>query len=288
MVKIFFIVTLILASFGFATTDPHKIEKKITSLEKPLYNPFVENYILNELKTLRDENRDLKIDLHETMAKKEVDISNNAINYATSTINNMFYILAAATSLLVIVGWTSIRDMNAKIKNIVDEKISKVINDYEKRMETVEEDLKQRSKQVIQNQKDIEKTNTIHSLWMRASSETTLSGKVDVYNEILEHRPDDVEAIIYKADAVLDLGEANWALNLTNQALQIDNNYADAFYQRAKVYSVLGFIENAIEDLEKAVSLNEQYISEIENEEEFKVLIQEEKVQQLLSRLTNV
>ena len=288
MVKIFFIVTLILSSFGFATTDPHKIEKKITSLEKPLYNPFVENYILNELKTLRDENRDLKIDLHETMAKKEVDISNNAINYATSTINNMFYILAAATSLLVIVGWTSIRDMNAKIKNIVDEKISKVINDYEKRMETVEEDLKQRSKQVIQNQKDIEKTNTIHSLWMRASSETTLSGKVDVYNEILEHRPDDVEAIIYKADAVLDLGEANWALNLTNQALQIDNNYADAFYQRAKVYSVLGFIENAIEDLEKAVSLNEQYISEIENEEEFKVLIQEEKVQQLLSRLTNV
>ena len=200
----------------------------------------------------------------------------------------MFYILAAATSLLVIVGWTSIRDMNAKIKNIVDEKISKVINDYEKRMETVEEDLKQRSKQVIQNQKDIEKTNTIHSLWMRASSETTLSGKVDVYNEILEHRPDDVEAIIYKADAVLDLGEANWALNLTNQALQIDNNYADAFYQRAKVYSVLGFIENAIEDLEKAVSLNEQYISEIENEEEFKVLIEEEKVKQLLSRLTNI
>jgi tetratricopeptide (TPR) repeat protein len=264
------------------------IEKQVNQIQKPLYTPFVENYILNELKQLREENRDLKIDLHETLAKKEVDISNNAINYATATINNMFYILAAATSLLVIVGWTSIRDMNAKIKNIVDEKISKVINDYEKRMESVEEDLKQRSKQVIQNQKDIEKTNTIHSLWMRASSETTLNGKVDIYNEILEHRADDVEAIIYKADAVLGLGEANWALNLTNQALEIDENYADAYYQRAKVYSALGFIENSIEDLEKAVELNEQYISEIENEKEFKSLLEDKKLEHLLARLTDI
>ena len=288
MAKVFFINILFLVNLVFAMTDPNQIEKRVTNLEKPLYNPFVENYILNELKLLRDENRDLKIDLHETMAKKEVDISNYAINYATSTINNMFYILAAATSLLVIVGWTSIRDMNAKIKNIVDEKISKVISDYETRMESVEEDLKQRSKQVIQNQKDIEKTNTIHSLWMRASSETTLSGKVDIYNEILEHRPDDVEAIIYKADTVLDLGEANWALNLTNQALKIDDNYAAAFYQRAKVNSVLGFIENVIEDLEKAISLNEQYISEIENEAEFKILVENERIKQLLARLTKI
>lgn len=287
MVKFILLITILCSSLAVATTSSEKIENKIQSLEKPLYNPFVENYILNELKMLRDENRDLKIDLHETMAKKEVDISNNAINYATATINNMFYILAAATSLLVIVGWTSIKDMNAKIKNVVDEKVSKVINDYEKRMEIVEEDLKQRSKQVIQNQKDIEKTNTVHSLWMRASSETTLNGKIDIYNEILEHRPDDVEAIIYKADAVLDLGEANWALNLTNQALQIDESYADAYYQRAKVYSVLGFTENAIEDLEKAVELNEQYISEIENEDEFKVLLEDEKVKQLLARLSD-
>ncbi len=284
MVKFILLITILFGSLLAATTNSEKIENKIQSLEKPLYNPFVENYILNELKTLRDENRDLKIDLHETMAKKEVDISNNAISYATATINNMFYILAAATSLLVIIGWTSIKDMNAKIKNVVDEKVSKVINDYENRMEIVEEDLKQRSKQVIQNQKDIEQTNTIHSLWMRASSETTLNGKVDIYNEILEHRPDDVEAIIYKADAVLDLGEANWALNLTNQALQIDETYADAYYQRAKVYSVLGFIENAIEDLEKAVALNEQYLHEIENEDEFKILLQEKNLEELLSR----
>ena len=264
--------------------DQSKIKEKIDTLQKPLYNPFVENYILNELKQLREENRDLKVDLHETLAKKEVEISNNAIGYATSTINNMFYILAAATSLLVIIGWTSIKDMNNNIKNIVDEKVSKTIQEYENRMYSIEKDLEKRSKQVIQNQKDIEETNLIHSLWMRASQEATLSGKIEVYDEILNIRPNDVEAIVYKADAVLDMGEANWALNLTNQALEIENSYGAAFYQRAKVNSVLGYLDNAVEDFERSVELNEQYIFEIKNDEEFKELLSKPKIKKLLSK----
>lgn len=269
----------------FANTNDTKANQEVQKIQKPLYNPFVENYILHEIKQLRDENRDLKVDLHETLAKKEVEISNNAISYATSTINNMFYILAAATSLLVIVGWSSIRDMNSKIESIIDNKVSTVINEYETRMHSIEKDLEKRSKQVFQNQKDIEETNTIHSLWMRASQETTLNGKIEMYDEILRIRPDDIEAIVYKADAVLDLGEVHWALNLANQALEIETNYASAYYQRAKVYSVLGFLENAIEDLEKAIELNEQYIFEIKNEDEFKDLLTHEKMEPLLQNL---
>jgi len=281
-IVLFLLFISVLCSSASSDFNQTKIKEKIDSLEKPIYTPFVENYILHELKQLREENRDLKIDLHETLAKKEVEISSNAISYATSTINNMFYILAAATSLLVIVGWTSIRDMNTKIESIIDSKVSSVINEYELRMHTIEKDLEKRSKQVFQNQKDIEETNTIHSLWMRASQETTLNGKIEIYDEILRIRTDDIEAIVYKADAVLDLGEAHWALNLTNQALEIEDSYASAFYQRAKVYSVLGFIDDAIEDLEQAINLNEQYLFEVKNEAEFEELLTHEKLEELL------
>jgi len=277
-----YILLLLITINLFANTVEDKAEENVKHLQKALYTPFVENYILNEIKLLRDENRDLKIDLHETLAKKEVDISNNAIGYATATINNMFYILAAATSLLVIVGWSSIRDMNSKIESIIDSKVSSVIDEYESRMHTIEKDLEKRSRQVFQNQKDIEETNTLHSLWMRASQETTLNGKIEIYDEILRIRTDDIEAIVYKADAVLDLGEAHWALNLTNQAIDIEDTYASAFYQRAKVYSVLGFIDNAIEDLEKAIEMNEQYIFEIKNEIEFKDILDHERLVELL------
>ncbi len=278
-----FLLLFIIVSVTFAiTTKEEKVQNRINNLEKPLYNPFVENYILHEIKQLREENRNLKVELHETLAKKEITMSNNVVNYATSTINNMFYIIAAATSLLVIVGWTSIKDTNEKVKNMIDEKTSKIIEEYEERLLNFERDLESRSKQVKRNQHEIEVTNTIHSLWLRASQESTPAGKVEIYDEILNIRPDEVEALTYKADAVLDMGEANWALNLTNQALEIDNSYANAYYQRSKIYAVLGQEENAILDLEKSIDLNEQYVEEIENDEEFETLISNEKVQEIL------
>jgi len=280
-----FILLWIVATLSLLASENNAtVTQKIDALQKPLYNPFVENYILHELKTLRDENRDLKNELYDRLAKKEVDISNNAINYATSTINNMFYIIAAASSFLVLIGWGSIKDMNDKIGKIVDERVSKVIEEYEERMHSVEKDLEKRSAQVLQNQKDIELTNTIHSLWMRASQENTPNGKIEVYDEILSYRKDDVEALTYKADAILELGEVNWALNLSNQALEIEPQYPNALYQRAKVYSVMGLSESAIEDLEKALELNEHYVTEIEIQEEFKSLQSEASFHKLIAK----
>lgn len=282
LLKLMLFLTLTLT----ANDASHKAKNEVNEIKKPLYTPFVENYILQEIKQLRDENRNLKVELHETLAKKEVELTNNAINYTTSTINNMFYIIAAATSLLVIIGWSSMRDINSKIESIIDEKVSSVINEYEARMHVVEKDLEKRSKQVLQNQKDIEETNTIHSLWMRSSQETTLQGKIEIYDDILRIRPDDVEALVYKSDAVLKLGEAHWALNLTNQALDIESDFAQAFYERAKVYSALGFFDNAVNDLQKAVELNEQYVFEIKREDEFKEeVIENEEVQELLKNI---
>lgn len=287
-VLLLLISTILIAQSKTEPVTKEKIDEKVSSLKKPLYNPFVENYILNEIKQLREENRDLKIDLHKTLAKKEVDISTNVINYATSTINNMFYIIAAASSILVIIGWSSIRDINEKVKHMIDEKTSKTILEYDERMSMFEKDLAKRAKQVKQNEQEIEIMNAIHSLWLRASQETTPSGKIEIYDEILKIRPDEAEALTYKADATLDLGEANWSLSLTNQALEIDSDYPNAFYQRAKVYAVLGQEDNAIVDLEKAIELNEEYIYKIETEEEFAELVNHEDVKKMLEKKVEV
>lgn len=288
-----FVLLFVVLGFNFIVANDEinnfmqkdeKANKEIKELKKPLYSPFVENYILHEIRQLRDENRNLRIELHETLAKKEVEISNNAIGYATSTINNMFYIIAAATSLLVIIGWSSIKDTNEKVKNMIDEKTSKIIEEYEERLLNFEKDLEKRTKQVKQNQHEIEVTNTIHSLWLRASQESTPVGKVEIYDEILNIRPDEVEALTYKADAVLDMGEGHWALNLANQAIGIDDSYPNAYYQRSKIYAALGQDDNAIVDLEKAIDLNDQYVQEIENDHEFDNLKTNEKVQELIKQ----
>jgi tetratricopeptide (TPR) repeat protein len=281
----YLILIVLIFSFNLnANTNVHEqnINEKVSKLEKPLYNPFVENYILNELKQLREENRNLKVEIHSTLAKKEVDINNSVINYATSTINNMFYIIATASSILVIIGWTSIREINEKVRSKIEEKTSKTINEYELRMSAFEESLSKRASQVKQNEQDIIDMNLIHSLWLRASTEATPSGKIEIYDEILETRPNDIEAITFKADAALNLGEANWSLKLSDQALEIDSEYSEAFYQRAKAYSVLQQEEHAIQDLEKAISLNENYLLQIEDEEIFKENLDEQSIKNLL------
>lgn len=99
-----------------AASSEQKIQERLQKLDKPLYNPFVENYILHEIKTLRDENRELRIKLHETLVKKEFNVDR-----LTSTINNMFYIIAAASTILVFIGWSSFRETNEKIKTASDD-----------------------------------------------------------------------------------------------------------------------------------------------------------------------
>lgn len=282
-ISLFFLICSLYMSANIKNIENEKkLKEKINTIEKPLYTPFVENYILNEIKQLREENRDLKVELHKTLAKKEIEMSSNVINYATSTINNMFYIIAAASSILVIIGWSSIKDINDKIKNMVDEKTSKTIQKYEEKMAGFEQDLAKRARQVKHNENEIKIMNTIHSLWLRASQETTPTGKIEAYDEILDIRPNEVEALIYKADAVLDIGEANWSLNLTNQALLIDKNYPSAYFQRAKAYAVLEYEDNAIDDLQKAIQLNEEYATKIETEEEFIGLLNNERVKEMI------
>jgi len=282
-ILLFFLICSLYLSANIKTVENEKnLKEKINTIEKPLYTPFVENYILNEIKQLREENRDLKVELHKTLAKKEIEMSTNVINYATSTINNMFYIIAAASSILVIIGWSSIKDINEKIRNMVDEKTSKTIQKYEEKMAGFEQDLAKRARQVKHNENEIKIMNTIHSLWLRASQETTPTGKIEAYDEILDIRPNEVEALIYKADAVLDIGEANWSLNLANQALLIDKNYPSAYFQRAKAYAVLEYEENAIDDLQKAIELNEEYATKIETEEEFIGLLNNERVKEMI------
>lgn len=271
---------------GITKPEDQQIEAKIPELDDKMFTPFVELYVLEELKLLRQENRDLKVELFDTITQKELKVARSAIDYATSTINNMFYIIAAASSILVLLGWNSLRDVNDRIKNTVEEQINRLIRDNETRMNNLEVDLAERSHQVLKNQEEIAKTNTIHSLWMRAGLESTPNGKIEIYDHILSMRPNDAEVLSYKADAALEMGEANWALSLANQALSIDETYPNALYQRACAFAVLGYPDNAIDDLEKALEDNEYYIEEIMRDRAFESIREAGRFVEIIEKYT--
>ncbi len=263
---------LLLFISGFSTANVEYSGASTIDIKEPMYNPFVERYVLDELKSIRQGQQDLRVELTEKVANTHLDISDRALSYTYETTTNIFYIITISASLLVLLGWRSMQDVKDNIKAETSRKISTIIQEYEQRLDEIEKKLKRRSEQILVTQQDISNTNSVHSLWMRAALEKSDQEKLSIYDEILELKPDDIEALTYKADALLDIDEDKWSLSLSNQAIKIDEEYSMAYWQRACAKAKLGQYDDAIEDIKVAISLRDTLKEEVEGEAYFENL----------------
>lgn len=249
------------------TPQQQKAQQKVDKLKKPLYTPFVERYVLDELKALRTEMLDLRAEMVEKITHREMAVADRTMTYATDTVTYFFYLIAGASSLLVLVGWNSIREIKDHVHSQAREQVTSLVQEYEERLREIEVQLQDKTKAIDENAEQIELTNEIHSLWLRASQDANPSSRIEIYDQILKLRPLDVEALTYKADSVLEMGEPRWAISLCRQALTRDQENGHAFYQLACAYSACGQDELALDYLTRAVNSHPAYMdSALEDE----------------------
>lgn len=234
-----------------------KAEQTIEALNAPLYSPFTERYLLDEVKTLRQMLADHRVEVTEKMTDRELEVADKALMYATDTITYFFYLIAGASTLLVLIGWNSLREIKERASALANDEIQRITSSYEERLEKLERELHSKSRHIAATQEEIELTNEVHSLWLKASQESSAQNKIAIYDQILGLRPEDVEAITYKADAALLLGQAQWANALANRALTIDPENSHAKYQRACALAESGYMEEALRDLSEAIETSE-------------------------------
>lgn len=266
---------LLVFIFNSAIAETGRSEQAVEhveNIEKPLYSPFVERYVLDELKQLRIDLASQKHEMIQQIVDREHTSVDRAVSYATDTVTYFFYLIAAATSVLVLVGWSSIRDIKERVHSLADEEISKLVKEYEQRLHAIEQQLNQKTLHIAENREEIELTKEIQSLWLRAGQDSSPASKISIYDEILSLRKNDCEALTYKADAVLELNEPQWAANLCHQALGIDPENSHAFYQLACAYTVLGQFDDAVHYLAEAIKRRESYKSELMDDEALKPL----------------
>lgn len=276
-----FLLLVLLTNASFAS----KMDS--VQIKEPLFTPFIERYILDEIKFLRVEQQKVREDVAEKVADAKLESSDRAIGYTTDTVNNIFYIITATASILVIMGWTSLRDINKRVRIMVEDKVKILTDDYEKRLSEIEKTVKKKSDQLIKTQEEVVKSNNIRGIWMRAAIEPSTKEKISLYDEILEINPDNVEAITYKAEAVLELGEDEWALNLAKKAIEQDEEYGYAYWQKACAEAELGLTQDAIDDILIAIEKTPSLKVKIENEESFKSLHEKEAFNQLIEEVRN-
>lgn len=69
---------------------PAEPQNQLDQLEEPMFKPFIERYILDELKQLRNDQQLLRVELTEKIAHLRLDASDRAIRYTADTTNNIF------------------------------------------------------------------------------------------------------------------------------------------------------------------------------------------------------
>jgi tetratricopeptide (TPR) repeat protein len=242
---------------GDVDAQQAKAQQTIEALNAPLYSPFTERYLLDEVKTLRQMLADHRVEVTEKMTDRELEVADKALMYATDTVTYFFYLIAGASTLLVLIGWNSLREIKERASALANDEIQRITSSYEERLEKLERELHSKSRHIAATQEEIELTNEVHSLWLKASQESSAQNKIAIYDQILGLRPEDVEAITYKADAALLLGQAQWANALANRALTIDPENSHAKYQRACAHAESGYIEEALRDLSEAIETSE-------------------------------
>ncbi|OHU90212.1 MULTISPECIES: TPR end-of-group domain-containing protein [Pseudoalteromonas] len=266
MKSLFFVLCAIIFSAGANAQQTTQTEAQqqqvLNELKEPMYRPLLERYILDELKSVRYDQQKLREDLTKQVTHSQLDAADRALTYTTDTINNVLFIITATASILVVVGWNSLRDIKSKVEDLVKERVGNITQEYEQRLQVLESKLKERSEEILNNHKKITITNEVHSLWMRANLESDMNSKIEIYDEILKRKPEDVEAIAYKADALLELGQTGVAIQLCNQALEMDNDYGYAYWQRACAYAMLHQHADAMADIRMAL----EYAPNLKNE----------------------
>lgn len=241
------------------TAQQEQLEKQVEQLQEPLYKPFIERYVLDELKTLRTDMAAQRAEMIQMMVDREINAVDKAVTYATDTVTYFFYLIAAASSVLVLIGWSSIREIKERVHALADQEINSLISEYEQRLRAIEQQLSRETQQIEENREKIERTQEVQSLWLRAGQESSPTNKIAMYDQIMMIRPYDVEALTYKADAVLELGEPQWAANLCQLALESDPDNGHAFYQLACAHTAMDQFDDAVMYLQEAISRSDTY-----------------------------
>lgn len=282
--RIIAILLLLISTNAIAADQQSEKEQPPKTNATPAqYPPLIERYILDELKSIRQDQQAFRAEVENKVANARLDVSDRAIRYTTDTLNNVFIIITTAASLLVLMGWRSLRDVRSKLNEVVETKITELTSKYEERLKDLEDKLKRRSQEIIEAQEDISKANEIHSIWMRAGLETNMHQKIKLYDELLAINPTDIEALIYKADAAFELGEYEWAFSLANRAIDQDEDYGLAYWQRACANAANGAVQEAISDIKIAIDKAPKLAEEIEREPAFEPLHELEEFKELLA-----
>lgn len=250
--------------------------------EPARFAPLVERYILDELKAIRNDVNETRVEAIKQITDRELRVAETVASVSNNTVTFFFYLFVGLGGVFALWGWRSMKDLRGSMQHIAKLRIEELASEFEGRLSQLEREIHAKGETILANQRDIERTQTVHALWLQANQAPNPRIKIEFYDRILQLNPDDYETMAYKADAALQLGDRDWALSLCNRILEEHPESSLAYYQRACANAGLGETDSAIADLTRAIELSPALKEQARIEEEFAPLVGRDDFAELL------
>jgi hypothetical protein len=129
LVLVFFSNSLMLSAETALSANDGDVDAGIDNLSEQLYTPFIERYMLDEIRSLRIDLERSHRELSAEVVDRELMAADKAISYSANTVTYFFYLIAAVSSALVVIGWNSVRDIKEKVHKVASDQVGDLVSD---------------------------------------------------------------------------------------------------------------------------------------------------------------
>ncbi len=227
---------------------------------------WTDRFILTELKELRIDQETLKREIYQDIQAREMSTIDKALWYSANTVNFFFVLLTILIAWFWVVWWKTIGDIKNATKASMDRETTKIISQFQNKIE------------------ELEKEQKINILWRQYNTSDSDKEKINILDRIYFIKPESQFVTIEKSNVYLSMWLHEKVIELTDPIVTWDRakHQPHAFYNRACSFNAMGDKENAIAALNNLVTLAPDYRDMIQESEYLSNLMRNAKVKEIL------
>lgn len=227
---------------------------------------WTERYILTELRDIRVDLEAQKRWFNKEIQDRQLSAVDAVVGYNNNIVNFFFIFMTVIVAGVWIVGWRTLADVKNTTKKGIEKETSKIIADFEAKIE------------------DLEKEQKINIMWRQFNGLEDDNEKLKVLDRIMYYKPDSVYAKLEKSNIYLNFELYEDVINMVEEIIQTDisKHKNQAYFNRACAYNQLGNTTEAIKDVKHLLQVAPTYLEYIEESELLKSLLFETELQEFL------
>lgn len=251
----------------FAQESDLSVEQESVNIVIPDEMSFTDRFIITELKDLRVDQESLRREMLTEIQEKELATVDRALSYSANTVNFFFVLLTIVIMGFWIVWWKTVWDIKKATKNSLDKEASKIIKNFQMKIE------------------ELEKEQKVNILWRQYNILESDMEKMNILDRINYIKPESQYLTIERSNVYLSMWIYDKVIELSDDIISSDRtkHEAQAYFNKACANAMLLNNQDSIDNLTTLLNLAPDYKDSILESEYLVELLKEENIWDLLN-----